>query len=245
MQQLESALEQYMGQAQNGSPIDIQIQPAGSQNSGGSQFLVTVSAPAAAASPNGTATAAPTAVTTAAPSTAAPASSAPAVAAPTAETLTELFGGSSNPAAVTPATPQAASSSTSSVAPKPASTAPSNMDPSDQVQVQMGGGGTATVPSLGWEIANQNKNMSSPLMSPDAILNEDQGELMDPSAQQTVPGTSQKWDDLTQDQQLAYAYGNDFGFPAGVSIQQYLNTYEGPSIMANAPANDPTMFGNS
>ena len=42
LQQLESALEQYLGKSGNGSGVEIDIQPTGSQNSGASQFLVTV-----------------------------------------------------------------------------------------------------------------------------------------------------------------------------------------------------------
>ena len=101
------------------------------------------------------------------------------------------------------------------------------------------------VPTLAWEIKNHDFEMGSAAMSPDAILNEDQGEQMEPQAQQTVPGTSLKWDDLTQDQQMAYLYGSDYGFPTGQTMQQFLDANTGPQIMANAPANNPYLFGNS
>jgi len=206
--QLETALEQYLGSAGNGSPLEIEIQPASSQGSGARQFLVTVTTPATPAAAIATAPAAT--VGAAAQATPAPAP------APTT---------SPKPAAVTAA----------------ADTDTSN----DPVQVNIGGGGTAMVPSLAWEIANQNKNMSSPLMTPDAILNEDQGELLDSRAQQNVPGTNLKWDDLTQDQQLAYSYYANYGFPTGLDVQRFLDANIGPRIMANAPANNPYLFGNA
>lgn len=197
LQQLESVLEQYLGQSGKGSGVEIDIQPTGSQNPGASQFLVTVTA--------------------------------------------------GNPAS-TGSTPQpSGAASTPPGAPASGAAAPGGADASssDPVQVNIGGGGTAMVPTLAWEIANQDQHMSNPLMTPDAIMNEDQGELLDGRAQQLVPGTNLKWDDLTQDQQLAYSYGVDYGFPSGMTVQQFLDAYVGPSIMANAPANNPTLFGNS
>jgi hypothetical protein len=59
-QQLSAALEQYLSQSQNGSQLELDIQPASGQNSGSGQFLVTVktaqtAAPSAVASGSGSA----------------------------------------------------------------------------------------------------------------------------------------------------------------------------------------------
>lgn len=48
-EQLATALEKYLGKLQGGSQLEIDIQPASSQNSGTGQFLVTVKAPTAPA----------------------------------------------------------------------------------------------------------------------------------------------------------------------------------------------------
>jgi hypothetical protein len=189
-QQLEAALEQFMGQSGNGSHLEIDIRPAaGTQSSGASQFLVTVTTAPAAVSP------APAGI-------------------PSAAAASSVAAASSAPAA------------------------------SDTAQVTFGNS-TITIPSLSAEIANQDRNLRSPLMTPDAILGEDQCEQECPWAQQPIDGTNLKWDDLTQDQQLAIGYGADWGYPAGQTMQQYLDAHVGPHIMANAPANNPYLFGNS
>src|SRR5579884_2773059 len=51
-QQIEAALEQYLGQSGLGSGVEIDIQPQGSQSPGGGQFLVTVKPAAANTSPS-------------------------------------------------------------------------------------------------------------------------------------------------------------------------------------------------
>jgi hypothetical protein len=50
-EQLVSALESFMGQAGNGSQVQITIQPEQGQNSGGSQYLVTLTSPSTASTP--------------------------------------------------------------------------------------------------------------------------------------------------------------------------------------------------
>jgi hypothetical protein len=199
-QQLEAALEQYLGQSGNGSQLQIDIQPAQGQDSGASQFLVTVKAlPAASA-----------AATAAAPATVAQ----PAAAAQPVQP------------ASSPASPQI-----------------SDAAPADYVNMPFGNG-SSTVPSLATALASQDAMMQSTFMTKAAILNEDAVSAAgDPMSGQTVLGTNLKWDDLTQDQQFAYIYSCNCGLPQGQSMQQYLDASLGPKIMANAPSNNPMLFG--
>lgn len=195
-QQLEVALEQFLKQSGSGGQLEINIQPAQSQDSGTSQFLVTV-------------TAQPT-------SSNAPIPAAPPVAVPAAS-----LPSSSAPAASAPAAPQ------------------------DYVTVPFDNGYT-TVPTLATELANQDAMMESPMMTQAAILNQDLlSQAGDPMAGQGVPGTNLNWDDLTQDQRVAYMYAANVGLPQGQSMQQYLESNFGPRIMANAPSNNPMLFGTA
>jgi hypothetical protein len=59
-QQLAAALENYLGSNANASSLQVNIQATGSQTSGGSQFLVTITNPNAAATASSTGTTAPT-----------------------------------------------------------------------------------------------------------------------------------------------------------------------------------------
>ena len=84
------------------------------------------------------------------------------------------------------------------------------------------------------------------MMTQAAILNQDLvSQAGDPMAGQTVLGTSMKWDDLTQDQRVAYMYATNVGLPQGQSMQPYLEANVGPEIMANAPSNNPMLFGTA
>jgi hypothetical protein len=106
------------------------------------------------------------------------------------------------------------------------------------------GAGTTTVPTLATELANE--AAFGAMMSPAAILNQDAvTQAGDPMSGVTIPGTNMKWDDLTQDQQLAYIYAMDYGLSSGQTMQDYLNANLGPQAMWNAPYSDPTMFGSS
>lgn len=192
MQQLEAALEQYMSQSGNGTQLQINIQPAQSQDSGASQFLVTVSTP----------------------------SSAPA-------------------STSTPTTPTSATDTS-------ATSAPAASDPPPAYVSVPFGNGFSTVPTLATELAQQDAMMESTMMTPAAILNQDQvSQAGDPMAGQTVADTNLNWDDLTQDQRVAYMYATNVGLPQGQTMTQYLESNMGPSIMANAPSDDPTLFGTA
>lgn len=196
-QQLEAALEQYLKQSGGNTQLEINIQPSQSQESGTSQFLVTVTQQPATT-----------------PS------------APAASTAT-----------ATPA----------SAAPSTASSAPTAQDaPPEQFVTVPFGNGYSNVPTLATELANQNAMMESTMMTPAAILNQDLvSQAGDPMAGQPVPDTNLNWDDLTQDQRVAYMYATNVGLPQGQTMQQYLESNVGPSIMANAPSDDPTLFGTA
>lgn len=196
-QQLEVALEQYLKQSGSNTQLEINIQPSQSQESGTSQFLVTVTEqPAAASTP----------------------------AASTATTTT---------AASTPA--ESGSSASTSVA-----------APQEQFVTVPFGNGFSNVPTLATELANQDAMMESTMMTPAAILNQDLvSQAGDPMAGQPVPDTNLNWDNLTQDQRVAYMYATNVGLPQGQTMQQYLESNVGPAIMANAPSNDPTFFGTA
>ena len=100
------------------------------------------------------------------------------------------------------------------------------------------------MPTLATELANE--AAYGAVMSPAAILNQDKvAQAGDPMSGTTIQGTNMKWDDLTQDQQLAYIYAMDYGLPSGQTMQDYLNANLGPQAMWNAPYSDPTLFGNS
>lgn len=189
-QQLETVLEQILGNSGNGSQFEIDVQPANSQSSSGNQFIVTVKGISAA-----------------------PAGTPPSTTSPTA--------------------PQT---------PAPASEATTTSNP--YVQVPFGSQLIST-PSLSAQEAANDVEMSDPIYTPQTILYEDQiSAAGDPKTGQTVPGTNLEWNDLTHDQQLAYNYALDWGFPAGMTMQQFLDAHVGPQIMANAPNNNPYLFGN-
>jgi hypothetical protein len=83
-------------------------------------------------------------------------------------------------------------------------------------------------------------------MPPAAILQQDKVSAAgDPMAGQTIQGTNHNWDDLTQDQQLAYIYAMNYGVPGSQTMQAYLDANVGQHIMANAPCKHPMMFGNA
>ncbi|HLH45126.1 MAG TPA: hypothetical protein VKV74_19205 [Bryobacteraceae bacterium] len=143
---------------------------------------------------------------------------------------------------------------TPSVASAPASTALTAHDAPSDGASQSGapegyvtmpfGDSTTTVPTLATELANEAAYGAA--MSSAAILNQDKvSQAGDPMSGTTVQGTNMKWDDLTQDQQLAYIYAMNYGVPSGQTMQDYLNANVGPQAMWNAPYSDPTMFGDS
>jgi hypothetical protein len=200
-QQLEVALEQYLQQSGSNTQLEINIQPSQSQESGTSQFLVTV--------------------------TEQPATTPSAPAASSTSTAT--------------------AATTASASPSTASSAPTAQDaPPDQFVTVPFGNGYSNVPTLATELANQDAMMESTMMTPAAILNQDLvSQAGDPMAGQPVPDTNLNWDNLTQDQRVAYMYATNVGLPQGQTMQQYLESNVGPSIMANAPSNDPTFFGTA
>lgn len=157
-------------------------------------------------------------------------------------------GSSSGQFLVTATTPQAASSTASDTAPStPADTTASGVSqsgaPDGYVTIPFGNSMT-TVPTLATELANE--AAYGAVMSPAAILNQDKvTQAGDPMSGTTIQGTNMKWDNLTQDQQLAYIYAMDYGLPSGQTMQDYLNANLGPQAMWNAPYSDPTLFGNS
>jgi hypothetical protein len=204
-QQLAAALEQYLGQPGNGSNLEIDIQPSQSQNSGGSQFLVTVKS----------STAAPAAALTAPPAgTQAPLAPAPA-------TLTATAGGRAS-----------AAGSASQIPPAPPGF--------DNVPF---GSSFSTVPALDAQLAAFNKeNDILAKINPDC-LSTVAAQLGDPMAGQGLPGTNLKWNDLTQDQQLAYQHAQLCGLPQGQSMDQFLAAYVGPAEWWNASYANPNMFG--
>ena len=124
-----------------------------------------------------------------------------------------------------------------------AQTPPPDAPPSGYQNVPFGSGYT-TVPTLATELARQNAMMA--MMSPAAILNQDKiSAAGDPMAGKSIDGTTLNWDDLTQDQQLAYIYAMNYGLPQGQTMQTYLDSNLGPKVMANAPSTNPTLFGNA
>jgi hypothetical protein len=209
-QQLATTLEQYLSQAGNGSQLEIDIQPApsqdsatGRQDSAAGQFVVTVTTPQSSSSTGISATS-------------------------TSSTSTSSTSTSSTGADATP---------TQDIS--------SENQESGMVTIPFGPG-TITVPTLATELANFNTEAANMNLSSAQILAEDAlTEQGDPLAGMTIPGTNLSWENLTQNQQVAYMYAMDYGMPAGESMQDYLNANVGPQTMANAPNADPTMFGTS
>jgi hypothetical protein len=210
-QQLATALEQYLGQAGNGTQLEIDIQPAasqdsatGRQDSATGQYVVTVTTPQSSSSTGISATS-------------------------TSSTSTSSTTTSSTGADATPATQDTSSEN----------------QESGMVTIPFGTG-TTTVPTLATELANFNTEAANMNLSSSQILAEDAlTEQGDPFAGMTIPGTNLSWENLTQNQQVAYMYAMDYGMPAGESMQDYLAANVGPQTMANAPNADPTMFGTS
>lgn len=89
-EQLVSALESFMGQAGNGSQIQMTIQPEQGQNSGSSQYLVTLTSPSAASTP--ATSVASTAASTNTPTASATAAASQEVATPAAALTTSYEG---------------------------------------------------------------------------------------------------------------------------------------------------------
>jgi hypothetical protein len=160
--------------------------------------------------------------------------------------LVTVTGQPTTPSApVTPPTPVAVPVAASAAVPA-ASPSDSPSAPQEDFVTVPFGNSYSTVPTLATELANQDAMMESPMMTKAAILNQDLvAQAGDPMAGQPVPGTSLKWDDLTQDQRVAYMYATNVGLPQGQSMQQYLESNFGPRIMANAPCNNPTLFGTA
>jgi hypothetical protein len=204
-QQLATSLEQYLSQAGNGSQRELDIQPAGRQDSATGQqesatgqYVVTVTT-AQSSSSTGTSSTSTSSTSTCATG---------ADATPTQNTSSESQGGGT---VTTPFGP-----------------------------------GNGTVPTLATELANFNTEAANMNLSSAQILAEDAlTESGDPLAGMTIPGTNLSWENLTQDQQVAYMYAMDYGMPANQSMQDYLAANVGPQTMANAPNADPTMFGTS
>jgi hypothetical protein len=220
-QQLAAALEQYLGQSKTGANLEIDIAPAQSQNPGASQFLVTVKS----ASP--------------APAVPAPAVQSSALSSmpfiQSAPVLAKAAPAERSGSTIPPATPiDAGSNNTSGAATTPA--------PSGYENVPFGSGFT-TVPGLDMELASMNKQSSIlAQINPDA-LSTTAAAAGDPMAGATVPNTNLKWNDLTQNQQLAYQHAELCGLPAGQSMSQFLANYVGPSTWWNASYSNPNMFG--
>jgi hypothetical protein len=218
-QQLAAALEQYLGQSKPGSNLEIDIAPSQGQNPGASQFLVTVktSDPAPAVQ---------TAVRSSMPFVQSSTQSAPMLAADAVEARPV--------STIPPVTPGDGSNNTSGAATTPA--------PLGYENVPFGSGFT-TVPALDNELASMNEQSSIlAQINPDA-LSTATAQAGDPMAGQTVPNTNLKWNDLTQNQQLAYQHAELCGLPAGQSMSQFLGNYVGPSTWWNASYSNPNMFG--
>jgi hypothetical protein len=117
--------------------------------------------------------------------------------------LVTVTGQPTEPSApVTPPTPVAVPVP----APATALTASPSAPQEDFVTVPFGNS-YSTVPTLATELANQDAMMESPMMTQAAILNQDLvSQAGDPMAGQPVSGTNLMWNDLTQDQRVAYMY---------------------------------------
>jgi len=153
-------------------------------------------------------------------------------------------GSSSGQFLVTVRTPQSLDPNSSAASQTPSPLSQAGLTPADEyVQVPFGNS-MITVPTLATELARQHAAMA--VMTPAAILQQDQlAAAGDPMAGQTIQGTNHNWDDLTQDQQLAYIYAMNYGVPGNQTMQDYLDANVGPHIRANAPCTHPTMFGNA
>jgi len=225
-QQLAAALEQYLGQSGSSSNLEIDIQPSQSQNSGGSQFLVTVK----------TATPGSGAASTAAGST------------PTTPTTPPSMMAGVGPIFVSTApTPKAVSSTVdnggSGTTLDPVTT------PTDSGGVPAGyenvpfGLSSTTMPTLATELAAFNKSNAMMAQINPAALSNASGQAGDPMNGVQVPGTSLNWNDLTQNQQLAYQHAMLSGIPGGQSMSDFLAANVGPSAWWNASYSNPNMFG--
>ena len=213
-QQLAAALEQYMGQPGNSSNLEIDIQPSSSQNSGASQFLVTVKTVAPAIQST---LQVPVPVIQSAPATL---TASAAATLPASSPLLQVTPNASNNTSAGATTPP----------------------PPGYENVPFGGSAT-TVPSLDTELAAINhENGILAQIDPDS-LSTAASQAGDPMLGQSIPNTNLKWNDLTQNQQLAYQHATLVGLPQGQTMSQYLANYVGPSAWWNASYSNPGMFG--
>ena len=224
-QQLAAALEQYIGQSGGSSNLEIDIQPQQSQNSGGSQFLVTVKTSQAGSPASASAPA----------STSAPAGIGPIFVAtgpvPHAVSTSGVTG------SVVTSTTDGGATLGPVTTPIDTGTMPSGYE-----EVPFGNS-FSTIPTLATELANYNKSCSMMAKINPGALSSTAGQAGDPMYGVQVPGTTLNWDDLTQNQQLAYQHAMNSGLPAGQSMSDFLAANVGPSAWWNASYAKPDMFG--
>ncbi|HEY4363311.1 MAG TPA: hypothetical protein VGN17_20255 [Bryobacteraceae bacterium] len=230
-QQLAAALEQYLGQSGSSSNLEIDVKPSQSQNPGGSQFLVTVKA----ATPDSGAQ--PATANSTASAASIPASMTAGVGpifvstAPTPKIVSSTVDNSGGDGSGGGTTLQPVTTPTDS-----------NGVPDGYENVPFGLSST-TMPTLATELSAFNKSNSMLAQINPGALSNTAAQAGDPMYGVQVPGTSLNWNDLTQNQQLAYQHAMLSGLPAGQSMSDFLAANVGPSAWWNASYASPNMFG--
>jgi len=207
-QELAAALESAIQQSGGSGQFDISIKPTQGQNSDGSQFVVTVTAPQAAATPT------------------------------TASTASELMGATSSTAkaSASPLSSQSTSSTKTAAVDSTSgtgSTSPSDDGPSLLPTVPDGG---ASAP--GFQNAMQQFENDWSVLNPQQVAFQLANAAGTGGGVPTdmVPGTTIAFGDLTQTQQFAYQYAANYG-TAGDSLQDFLLQNAGPQTAWNLSYN--------
>ncbi len=114
--------------------------------------------------------------------------------------------------------------------------------PAGYENVPFGNSFTA-MPTLVAELTESNRvNAMMAQINPDS-LSTTMAQAGDPMYGTSVPGSSMKWNDLTENQQLAFQHACLSGLPPGQTMDQFLAANVGPSAWWNASYASPNMFG--
>jgi hypothetical protein len=215
-QELSSALNSLLGQSGNGAQVEITAEPGQGQNSGASQFLVTLTTPATDAAAAGPAS---SATTTPAASNTAP--------------VTMFF---SSAAAAAGASSAAAAPATSTTSTTSASSTTSTSSAASTGPAVVGQTEGMLVTPLQNELQSFEDSWSSLTPSEVAFQLANAAGTGGGAPTATVPGTNMTFGDLNQTQQIAYQYGTDFG-TGGLSMQDLLAQSAGPDAAWNLSYN--------
>ncbi len=180
-QELATALESYLQQSGGSGQFDISIQPAQGQNSDSGQYVVTVTAPQAAATPS------------------------------TTSTSSELMGATSSAANVVSTSSASGQSTTAITADTEDSTSSTSSSGGGSAMLPTVPDGGASAPSFQNALQQFENDWSALNPQQVAFQLANAAGTGGGNPTDTVPGTTIAYGDMTQTQQFAYQYALNYG----------------------------------